>query len=200
MFVKICGVTNTQDALHAVELGADALGFVFAESVRKISVEAVREIVKQLPTSILTIGVFRDQDSSEVINTVRKAGLVGAQLHGHESVTQVAEVMSEVAWVAKSVIAGSHEARTAEIFGTPMILVDSANPGTGTSYDLDLLQQIPTSIRLIVSGGLTAMNVAKAIRAVSPWGVDVSSGVEASPGIKDRTKMQDFITNARSMN
>ena len=106
MFVKICGVTNTQDALHAVELGADALGFVFAESLRKISVEAVREIVKQLPTDILTIGVFRDQESYEVINTVHKAGLVGAQLHGHESVTQVAEVMSEVAWVAKSVIAG----------------------------------------------------------------------------------------------
>lgn len=197
MFVKICGITNTQDALDAVACGADALGFLFTESPRKISTNTALEIVKQLPANILTIGVFRDQDSHEVINTVRKAGLVGAQLHGHESVTQVAEVMSEVVWVAKSVIAGSHEARTADDFGTPMILVDSANPGTGTSYNLDLLQQIPKSIRLILSGGLTVMNVAESIRAVSPWGVDVSSGVEASPGIKDRNKMREFITNAR---
>ena len=197
MFVKICGITNTQDALDAVACGADALGFLFTESPRKISTNTALEIVKQLPANILTIGVFRDQDSHEVINTVRKVGLVGAQLHGHESVTQVAEVMSEVVWVAKSVIAGSHEARTADDFGTPMILVDSANPGTGTSYNLDLLQQIPKSIRLILSGGLTVMNVAESIRAVSPWGVDVSSGVEASPGIKDRNKMREFITNAR---
>ena len=79
-----------------------------------------------------------------------------------------------------------------------MILVDSANPGTGTSYNLDLLQQIPKSIRLILSGGLTVMNVAESIRAVSPWGVDVSSGVEASPGIKDKIKMREFITNVRA--
>jgi len=197
MFVKICGITNTQDALDAVLCGADALGFLFTESPRKISTNTALEIVKQLPANILTIGVFRDQDSYEVINTVRKAGLVGAQLHGHESVAQVAEVMSEVVWVAKSVIAGSHEARTADDFGTPMILVDSANPGTGTSYNLDLLQQIPKSIRLILSGGLTVMNVSESIRAVSPWGVDVSSGVEASPGIKDKIKMREFITNAR---
>ncbi len=199
MFIKICGITNTQDALDAVACGADALGFLFTESPRKISMDTARAIVKQLPTNILTIGVFRDQDSSEVIDTVRKAGLVGAQLHGRESVTQVAEVMSEVVWVAKSVIAGSHEARTADDFGTPMILVDSAHPGTGTSYDLNLLQQIPSSIRCILSGGLNVTNVAKSIRTVSPWGVDVSSGVEVSPGIKDRAKMQDFITNARSL-
>ncbi len=199
MFVKICGITNAQDAQDAVALGADALGFLFTESPRKISTDAALEIVKQLPANILTIGVFRDQDSREVINTVRKAGLVGAQLHGRETATQVAEVMSEVVWVAKTVIAGSHEARTADDFGTSMILVDSAHPGTGTSYDLNLLQQLPTSIRCILSGGLTVMNIAESIRAVSPWGVDVSSGVETSPGIKDRTKMRDFITNARSI-
>jgi phosphoribosylanthranilate isomerase len=197
MFIKVCGITNTQDALDAVALGADALGFLLAESPRKISAKSVREIVKQLPANILTIGVFRDQDSRYVIDTVREAGLIGAQLHGQETSAQVAEVMAEVNWVAKSVIAGSAEASSASNYGTEIILVDSANPGTGTSYDLDLIQQIPTSIRLILSGGLTVMNVSESIRAVSPWGVDVSSGVEASPGIKDKIKMREFITNAR---
>lgn len=198
MFVKICGITNTQDALDAIELGADALGFLFAESPRKISASTASEIVKQLPANFLTIGVFRDQEAREVIDTVDEVGLLGAQMHGRESVAEVAEVIQHVEWVAKSVIAGSQEALKADEFGTSMILVDSANPGTGTSYDLNLLQQIPKALRLILSGGLTVTNVGESIKVVSPWGVDVSSGVETSPGVKDRTKMRDFITNARS--
>ena len=199
MFIKICGITNAQDALDAVECGADALGFVFAESPRKVTVETVREIVKQLPADVLTIGVFRDHVSQHVVNTVREACLVGAQLHGHESAQQVAEVMAEVNWVAKSVVAGSAEASSSNNYGTEMILVDSASPGTGTGYDLSLLAQIPKMINIILSGGLTVVNVAESIRAVSPWGVDVSSGVEISPGIKDRLKTREFITNARAI-
>ncbi len=197
MFVKICGITNLQDALDAVASGADALGFLFAESPRKISVGAVREIVGQLPSNVLTIGVFRDHDSRQVVDTVREACLLGAQLHGHESSDQVAEVAAEVLWVAKSVIAGSAEASSSDNYGTKMIFVDSANPGTGTGYDLSLIEQLPKSINVILSGGLTVSNVAESIRVVSPWGVDVSSGVEIAPGIKDLTKMRDFITNAR---
>ena len=198
MFVKICGITNVKDALDAVELGSDAVGFLFTESPRKISVSKASEIVKQLPANFLTIGVFRDQEAREVIDTVREVGLLGAQMHGRESVAEVAEVIRHVEWVAKSVIAGSQEALKADEFGTSLILVDSANPGTGTSYDLNLLQQIPKALRLILSGGLTVTNVGESIKVVSPWGVDVSSGVETSPGVKDRTKMRDFITNARS--
>ena len=198
MFVKICGITNTQDALDAIELGADALGFLFAESPRKISASTASEIVKQLPANFLTIGVFRDQEAREVIDTVREVGLLGAQMHGRESVAEVAEVSQHVEWVAKSVIAGSQEALKADEFGTSLILVDSAKPGTGTSYDLNLLQQIPKALRLILSGGLTVTNVGESIKVVSPWGVDVSSGVETSPGVKDRTKMRDFIKNARA--
>ncbi len=198
MFVKICGITNVKDALDAIELGADAVGFLFTESPRKISVSKASEIVKQLPANFLTIGVFRDQEAREVIDTVREVGLLGAQMHGRESVAEVAEVIEHVRWVAKSVIAGSQEALKADEFGTSMILVDSAHPGTGTSYDLNLLQQIPKALRLILSGGLTVTNVGESIKVVSPWGVDVSSGVETSPGVKDRTKMRDFIKNARS--
>lgn len=199
MFIKICGITNAQDALDAVECGADALGFVFAESSRKVSVETVRDIVKQLPADVLTIGVFRDHITRQVVDTVREACLVGAQLHGHESAQQIAEVKAEVNWVAKSVVAGSAEAFSANNYGTDLILVDSANPGTGTGYDLSLLEQLPKTINVILSGGLTVLNVAESIKAVSPWGVDVSSGVENSPGKKDRLKIREFITNARAI-
>ena len=199
MFIKICGITNAQDALDAVESGADALGFVFAESPRKVSVETVREIVNQLPADVLTIGVFRDHVTRQVVDTVREACLVGAQLHGHESAQQIAEVKAEVKWVAKSVVAGSAEASSANNYGTELILVDSANPGTGTGYDLSLLEQLPKTINVILSGGLTVLNVAESIKAVSPWGVDVSSGVEISPGMKDRLKIREFITNARAI-
>ncbi len=198
MFVKICGITRLQDALCAVEHGADAIGFIFAESKRKVSVSIVSEIVEQLPKNFLTIGVFRDQNPQQIIETIREAGLVGAQLHGQESVQEVAEVASVIKFIVKSVVAGSVDAKNADQFATEMIMVDSANPGSGTNYDLNLLCELPPSVRLILSGGLTVSNVAPSIRTASPWGVDVSSGVESTPGIKDYSKIRDFIANARA--
>ena len=198
MFVKICGITRLQDALCAVEHGADAIGFIFAESKRKVSVSTVSEIVEQLPKNFLTIGVFRDQNPQQIIETINEAGLVGAQLHGQESVQEVAEVASAINFVVKSVVAGSVDARNADQFATEMIMVDSANPGSGTNYDLTLLRELPPKVRLILSGGLTVSNVAPSIKTASPWGVDVSSGVESTPGIKDYSKIRDFIANARA--
>ena len=198
MFVKICGITRLQDALCAVENGADAIGFIFAESKRKVSISTVSQIVEQLPKNFLTIGVFRDQNPQQIIETIREAGLVGAQLHGQESVQEVAEVASVIKFVVKSVVAGSVDAKNADQFATEMIMVDSANPGSGTNYDLTLLRELPPSVRLILSGGLTVANVAPSIRTASPWGVDVSSGVESTAGIKDYSKIRDFIANARA--
>ena len=198
MFVKICGITRLQDALCAVEHGADAIGFIFAESKRKVSISIVSEIVEQLPKNFLTIGVFRDQNPQQIIETIREAGLVGAQLHGQESVQEVAEVASVIKFIVKSVVAGSVDAKNADQFATEMIMVDSANPGSGTNYDLNLLCELPPSVRLILSGGLTVSNVVSSIRTASPWGVDVSSGVESTPGIKDYSKIRDFIANARA--
>ena len=198
MFVKICGITRLQDALCAVENGADAIGFIFAESKRKVSISTVSQIVEQLPKYFLTIGVFRDQNPQQIIETIREAGLVGAQLHGQESVQEVAQVASVIKFVVKSVVAGSVDAKNADQFATEMIMVDSANPGSGTNYDLTLLRELPPSVRLILSGGLTVANVAPSIRTASPWGVDVSSGVESTAGIKDYSKIRDFIANARA--
>ena len=197
MFVKICGLTNEQDALLAVALGADALGFVFAPSPRQISPALAREIVKRLPPETVTVGVFRNETPSRIIEIVNEARLQGAQLHGHETPAMTAEVATDVRFVIKAVVAGSQDAAHASNFASDAILVDGLHPGSGTAYDWELLQDIPTDIRLMLSGGLSPENVAAGIAQVRPWGVDVSSGVEKAPGLKDAVKMRHFITNAR---
>lgn len=197
MFIKICGITNEQDALLAVALGADALGFVFAPSPRQVAPQRVREIVRRVPQNIITVGVFRDEHPQRVIDTVRESGVFGAQLHGHESAASVAEVMVEIKWVIKAVVAGSLEAQKADEYLTDMILVDSPNPGSGVAFDFELLKQLPEKLRIVLAGGLHPDNVADAIARVSPFGVDVSSGVEKSPGYKDPIKLKRFIENAR---
>ena len=197
MFVKICGITNEQDALLAVALGADALGFVFAPSPRQISPALAREIVKRLPPETVTVGVFRNETPSRVIEIVNEARLQGAQLHGHETPAMTAEVATDVRFVIKAVVAGSQDAASANDFASDAILVDGLHPGSGTAYDWELLKDIPTEIRLMLSGGLTPENVAAGLAQVRPWGVDVSSGVEKAPGLKDAVKMRHFITNAR---
>lgn len=197
MFIKICGITNEQDALLAVALGADALGFVFAPSPRQIAPGLARDIVKRLPPEIMTVGVFRNEHPSRVIEIVNEARLQGAQLHGHESIAITAEVAAQVRFVIKAVVAGSADASNADLFSSDAVLVDGLNPGSGTTYDWDLLSQLPDSVHVILSGGLTADNVSSGIEQVRPWGVDVSSGVEKSPGLKDAVKLRHFITNAR---
>jgi phosphoribosylanthranilate isomerase len=198
MFIKICGITNEQDALLAVALGADALGFVFAPSPRQVAPQRVKEIVRRLPQNIITVGVFRDEHPQRVIDTVREAGVFGAQLHGHESTRHVSDVMKEIHWVIKAVAAGSVEARTADDFQTNLILVDSPNPGSGVEFDRSLLSEIPSGLRILLAGGLTPENVVDAIAQVEPWGVDVSSGVEKSHGYKDPIKLKNFIEASRS--
>ncbi|MEI7971159.1 MAG: phosphoribosylanthranilate isomerase [Actinomycetota bacterium] len=197
MFIKICGITNEQDALLAVALGADALGFVFAPSPRQISPALAREIVKRLPPETVTVGVFRNETPARVVEIVNEARLQGAQLHGHETPAMTAEVATNVRFVIKAVVAGSPDAAHANTFASDAILVDGLHPGSGMAYDWELLQDIPTDIRLMLSGGLTPDNVASGILQVHPWGVDVSSGVEKSPGQKDAVKMRHFMTNAR---
>jgi len=198
MFIKICGITNEQDALLAVALGADALGFIFAPSPRQVAPQRVKEIVRRLPQNVLTVGVFRDEHPQRVIDMVRESGVVGAQLHGHESPANVAEVMVEINWVVKAVVAGSIEAQRADEYLTNLILVDSPSPGSGLAYDHDLISQIPSTVRVLLAGGLTNENVGAAISQVAPWGVDVSSGVEKSHGYKDPIKLKRFIENARA--
>ncbi len=197
MFVKICGITNEDDALFAVAMGADAVGFVFAPSPRQIAARQVYDITRRLPPEILTVGVFRDEHPDLVLDTVHRAGVKAAQLHGRETPAMVMEVASKLRWVIKAVAAGSPDARRADQFGTGMILVDAPSPGSGQLFDWNQLDDVPDVERLILAGGLTPDNVATAVDRVRPWGVDVSTGVEKSPGRKDPLKVKAFIDRAR---
>jgi phosphoribosylanthranilate isomerase len=198
MFVKICGITNEDDALFAVAMGADALGFIFAPSPRQVAAQQVYDITRRLPPEILTVGVFRDEHPQRVIDIVNRSGVKAAQLHGNETPAQTREVAASVRWVIKGFAAGSSRLAQADQYGTDLVLVDSPSPGSGKVFDWDLAGEAPDGLRVILAGGLTPDNVGEAVAAVGPWGVDVASGVESAPGRKDALKVKRFIDNARA--
>jgi len=199
MFVKVCGVTNEDDALLAVAMGADAVGFVFAPSPRQVHPEVVRDIVKRLPHDTLTIGVFRNETPERVIDVVGRAGLKGAQLHGGETAEDLRLVRLRVSFVIQALPAG--DIRLAGAGTGPesadVVLIDSPEPGSGAVFDWSLAEGAPDGARLLLAGGLNPDNVAQAIRTVRPWGVDAASGLEASPGRKDATKVRLFVARAK---
>jgi phosphoribosylanthranilate isomerase len=197
VFVKICGITTEADALLAVAMGADAVGFVFAPSPRKVIPEDVRDIVRRLPPEIVTVGVFRDEHPGRVVDIVQLAGLRAAQLHGHEASTDVKWIRERVPAVIQGVVAGEDAFARAADSVADIILVDGPRPGSGTVFDWSLAEGAPPGVRLLLAGGLSPDNVAAAIRKVRPWGVDVSSGVEATPGRKDATLVRRFVEAAK---
>jgi phosphoribosylanthranilate isomerase len=200
VFVKICGITNEEDALMAVALGADAVGFIFAPSRRQVTVGNVRDIVRRLPPEVLTVGVFRDQSPRFVVDTVQQAGLRAAQLHGHETPADAAEVRPYCQALIVAFPAGDPGLEHVDDYGADAILIDSHAPGSGQVFDWSLVDGAPSNRRLILAGGLDATNVAAGIARVRPWGVDVSTGVETDgePGRKDARKVRDFIHAARA--
>lgn len=198
MFVKICGITSEEDALLAVAMGADAVGFVFAPSPRQIAPARAGEIARRLPPEIMTVGVFRDESPTVVAKVVNGEGLRAAQLHGHESPTDTAWLSERVPVLIKAFAAGDPELAHAARYQPDIVLIDSRSPGSGQVFDWSLAEGAPDGVRLLLAGGLTPENVADAIAAVHPWGVDVASGVEAEPGRKDPRKVRAFIANARA--
>lgn len=198
MFVKICGITNEDDALLAVAMGADAVGFVFAPSERQIAPQQAYDITRRLPPEILTVGVFRNELPSRVIELAHKAGVKAVQLHGRETAEQTQELSGHFRWVIKAFAAGDENLPRADHYGTDMILIDAPEPGSGKVFDWNLAGDAPDSLKLILAGGLTPENVAGAIAEVEPWGVDVASGVERSPGKKDPLAVKRFIENANA--
>ncbi len=198
MFVKICGVTNEEDALLAVAMGADAVGFVFAPSKRKVAPGQVRDIVRRLPHETLTVGVFRDESPQRVVETVNTIGLKGAQLHGHESPAEAAWIHQRVPFVVKAFAAVDEQLARAGDYDVDAVLVDALIPGSGEVFDWTLAEGLPTERRIILAGGLNPENVAGAIDRINPWGVDVSTGVEASPGRKDAVKVMRFVNAAKA--
>lgn len=218
MWVKICGNTNLEDALFAAEAGADAVGFIFTKSPREIRPEEARRIVNGLPPELEKIGVFYSLASEEIENVVRAAGLTGVQLHGgysHDLPVALRETLGDELRIIQTHhwnVTGQSSAAFAEglrsyreVPEIEAVLVDSrtATAGGGTGVIFDWLKAKETLSELgekplIVAGGLNPRNVAEAIRMLQPWGVDVSSGVELTPGKKNHDEVRAFIQNARA--
>ncbi len=198
MFVKICGMTNEDDALFAVAMGADAVGFIFAPSTRQVAPQAVYDITRRLPPEVLTVGVFKNEHPSRVVEIANRSGVKAVQLHGNETPEQAREIAHNIRYVIKTFGADSPHLTRADQYGTDLVMVDSPGGGTGKLFDWNIVRDVPDTVRLILAGGLDPDNVAGAIEAVEPWGVDVASGVEASPGTKDPTLVRRFIANARA--
>ena len=197
MFVKVCGTTSEEDALLAVAMGADAVGFVFAPSPRQVHPQLVADIVKRLPPDILTVGVFRDEQPERIAQIVNGAGLRAVQLHGHEPPDQAHWVRQRVPFLIQAFAAGDAAIDRAADYRADAVLIDAPSPGSGQVFDWRLADGVPGGQRLILAGGLTPDNVADAIASVRPWGVDVATGVEATPGRKDPRMVRAFVAAAK---
>jgi phosphoribosylanthranilate isomerase len=197
LFVKICGVTSEADALLAVGMGASAVGFIFAPSPRQMAPAAVADIVKRLPHETVTVGVFRDESPRRVVEIAGQIGLRAVQLHGFESAEDARWVAERVPWTIKAFPAGHRNIERFPEYGARTLLVDGPNPGSGELFDWRLAEGVVDPGRLLLSGGLRPDNVAAAVAHLHPWGVDVASGVESAPGVKDPARIRDFVLAAR---
>lgn len=202
--VKICGITCLDDAMAAVEAGADAVGFVLhAPSPRFVRPDVVREITRALPPMVTRVGVFVDSSEDRVVEWARISGLDTLQFHGRESIDFCRRFLDFRVIKAFRMDSPAALSRLEEFPGVPWLLdsyVPGAFGGTGQTFNWDLAcEAVRRRGRVILAGGLTPENVARAVAAVRPFAVDVSSGVEASPGRKDPGKIRDFIAAAKAV-
>jgi phosphoribosylanthranilate isomerase len=201
--VKICGITNIQDAISAIEAGADALGFIFVpESKRYVDKDVVREITKHIPPFIVTVGVFVDEPIDKVKTIVEYCNIDIVQLHGNET----PEYCHNLGYrIIKSFRVKKDEDYIQNISGYDVsgylldTYVEDVKGGTGKSFEWHLAIKAKKYGPVILAGGLTPENVDKAIDIVKPYGVDVSSGVEKIPGKKDKIKMKEFVQKVREL-
>ena len=200
-WVKICGLSTTDTVDAAVEAGADAVGFVLAPgSPRTVDAETARALAVRVPEHVVAIGVFRGQRIDEVIETARAASLSTVQLHGDEQPSDVAAAHDAGLRVVRAVdvatyAAESEEARLA--FREDLLLIDAVTPGAGAGFDAAPLVASPPHREWVLAGGLTPDAVAARVAELRPWGVDVSSGVESSRGVKDVALIRRFVAEAR---
>ena len=200
--VKICGITNLEDALMAVEAGADALGFVFFRgSPRYISPEQAAVIIRRLPPFVQTVGLFVNEESATVNSTADRCGLDLVQLHGEESPDYCAAVKRRVIKAFRVKDASTLD--DIMNYSVAACLLDAWSPaahgGTGTTFNWEIAAKAVASHTIILAGGLTPENVAGAVATVKPYAVDVSSGVESAPGKKDAGQVSRFIRASRSL-
>ncbi len=224
-WIKICGTTNREDALAAVDAGCDAIGFVFGASPRQVSASVAEVVASALPADIVKVGVFSDHSARYIEETARQVGLDVIQLHGSETAEFARSLFQDARdnrpLIFKAVWLGSGDGQSLRDFTSDEfvdgILLDSAvlrtglvgqgtelvRGGTGVTFDWNRAREFVADLgartRLVIAGGLTPANVAEAIRTLQPWGVDVCSGVEHTPGVKNHEKLRAFVAAVRTM-
>ncbi|MBJ9981343.1 phosphoribosylanthranilate isomerase [Bacillus sp. S70] len=200
MKVKICGITDVETAKSACEYGADALGFVFAESKRKITPKRAKEIIQELPANVLKIGVFVNESVEVIQKIADECGLTHVQLHGDEDNHQIRRL--NIPSIKSLGVTSESDMKNAQRYEADYILFDSPKEkfhgGNGKTFSWELLGHMPKELqkKTILAGGLNALNIEEAIRTVRPYMVDVSSGVEIE-GKKDVEKIKQFIIKAK---
>ena len=204
VLVKICGITNLEDALAAAEAGARMLGFNFyPKSPRYITPGEARRVVESLPPGVEGYGVFVNEESPQVVRAVaREAGLGAVQLHGDES-PEYCDALGDLFTIKALRVGPGYTAQSAKRYSTDAVLLDAysgeAYGGTGRTFDWALARSTREAVsRLFLAGGLTPETVAAAVRAVRPYAVDVCSGVESSPGRKDHPLLRRVVEAARA--
>jgi phosphoribosylanthranilate isomerase len=202
VLIKICGVTRDEDAQAAARLGAAALGFVFwSRSPRAVTPDAAAAITANLPPFVSTVGVFVNETPARIADIVRLVGLDVVQLHGDESLEAYEGVARRLIKAVPATL--DLEATLDRWPGHVPLLLDAADRerrgGTGRPIDWELASRIAARRRVVLAGGLTAGNLGEAVRRVRPWAVDVSSGVEQSPGVKDHARLRDLFAVAAAL-
>ena len=194
--IKICGITNALDAIKCVELGADALGFIFAKSRRQVTKEKAREIIEKLPPFISKVGVFVDEKEDAVREIQSYCGLTALQFHGNESPQYCSKFSNAIKAIRVKdemnfgLLADYEPYVCAFLFDT---YSERQNGGTGKAFDWNILRRIETKKPIILAGGITTENIADANRIVKPYAIDCVSGTETSPGKKDYEKTKKII-------
>ncbi|MEU7527234.1 phosphoribosylanthranilate isomerase [Saccharothrix sp. NPDC042600] len=198
MYVKLCGLRTASDVATAVEAGADAVGFVLTASPRRIDPETASALVREVPPGVLSVGVFRGVEAAEVARLAALTGVGAVQLHGAYPRSAFDEVAALGVPLIRAVSLNAETDVRVGAFGEDMLLLDSPDAGSGHRWDLAALEGARPDGRWLLAGGLDARNVGEAVAQAKPWGVDVSSGVESSRGVKDHGLMRAFVTAARA--
>ncbi len=198
MFVKVCGLSTPESVQAAVESGADAVGFVLTKSPREVSPDRARHLLTHVPEGIAAVGVFRHEAAADAVVTARAAGLEWVQLHGNRSLEDVKTVHDAGMRLIRAVTMGAAPDEF-EGWGEELLLIDAAVPGSGEAWDYSSVRKLGLGARpWLLAGGLTPSNVGAAALEAEAWGVDVSSGVESSRGVKDLDLVRAFVQAAKA--
>ena len=202
VFTNVCGITNPGDAREAAEAGADAIGLIFAESPRRVGVEAAHEISGALPEDVLKVGVFVDAEPEDVLRIASEVGLDLAQLHGDETPETVAAIRDAGLPVMKALrVRNAQTLADIQSYEADLFMLDAwsarVRGGTGETFDWRLAKSVKGRGNIVVSGGLTPENVREAVEFFEPYGVDASSSLEERPGKKSGERVRRFLRAAK---